>query len=231
MNRKGDAEELLDLLGALANGSITPEEHQRLGSILAEDRDARKTYFDYLDIHFGLHRWALRDRERQPLEELREQLSLWLEESGRGLRLPLRARYALVIAATLAVSLLLQLLLFPSHPQLGAAVPEQDEYVATLRRASDCVWNQPAAPREGARLLPGDVELASGVAEILFDSGAQLILAGPASLRIESASAATLLRGSAVVGSDETVEPFVLQTPASRPVSYTHLTLPTIYSV
>ena len=61
MNPGSTREELLELLGALADQSITPDEHRRLEQILAEDATSRQVYFDYLNVHFGLHRLALLD--------------------------------------------------------------------------------------------------------------------------------------------------------------------------
>ncbi len=59
------------------------------------------------------------------------------------------------------------------------------------------------------------MHLQSGIARIRCDSGADLILEGPASLRLESATAATILRGKVVFRADETATMFDLSTPSS----------------
>ena len=220
MNPGRKREELLDLLDALASQSITPDEHRRLEQLLAEDLQCRQVYFDYMDVHVGLHRWTLCDEEREPLHELWEQLAVTPQHNKRASWLSVRARYALVIAATLCISLVAQFFLVPARQsELGAAV--HTDYLATLRRAADCLWRpEDAALREGCRLLPDEIGLRRGVAEILFDSGTQLILEGPATLKIESLSAATLVRGKVVLETDETAEPFVLNTPSARLVNH-----------
>lgn len=132
----------------------------------------------------------------------------------------MRARYGLVAAATLCISLVAQFFLVPTkQSEVGAAVHK--EYLATLRRTANCLWRaEDAALREGCRLLPGEIGLRRGVAEILFDSGSQLILEGPATLKIDSLSAATLLRGKVVLETDETAEPFVLNLPSARLINH-----------
>ena len=47
-------DELLDLLSALADGRLTPEQHAALERALEADPAARKTYFEYLDLHLAL---------------------------------------------------------------------------------------------------------------------------------------------------------------------------------
>ncbi len=47
-------DELLDLLSALADGRLTPEQHAALEAALEADPAARKTYFEYLDLHLAL---------------------------------------------------------------------------------------------------------------------------------------------------------------------------------
>ncbi|HEX7899776.1 MAG TPA: FecR domain-containing protein [Planctomycetota bacterium] len=47
-------DELLDLLSALADGTLTPERHDALERALEADPAARRTYFEYLDLHLAL---------------------------------------------------------------------------------------------------------------------------------------------------------------------------------
>src|SRR5690349_25071840 len=54
MTRPDAHSELMDLVAAVANGTITPPQHERLQQILAADPDARRLYFDYLDLHLTL---------------------------------------------------------------------------------------------------------------------------------------------------------------------------------
>lgn len=240
MNHQDKRDELFDLIAALINDAITSEQHQRLERFLAEDAEARQLYFDYVDVHFGLHRWQLREQEAYPLALLREQLAGCPADPAPGRRpIPLLIRYALVAAATLCVSVLVQLFVFsPESPlpaesprtaedslssprEVEVVPPQQREYVATLGRTAQCVWEQAGTPRRtGWRLLPGECRLREGVAEIRFDGGVLLVMEGPAVLEIQSANAAALIEGKVVLKSDETMEAFTLQTPASTLLDY-----------
>ena len=47
--------ELGDLVGALADGTITPEQQAKLAELLQDSSSARQYYSDYLDLHAELH--------------------------------------------------------------------------------------------------------------------------------------------------------------------------------
>jgi hypothetical protein len=88
--------------------------------------------------------------------------------------------------------------------------------VATLTQAAGCVWEEAGGPwRAGARLPPGELRLRKGIARVRFDGGPELVIEGPAELRLDSGTAATVLRGKVVFRGDETAAPFDLHTPSS----------------
>jgi hypothetical protein len=90
-----------------------------------------------------------------------------------------------------------------------------------LTQATDCAWEDPSERWPvGSRLLPGPLQLRKGIARIQFDSGPELILEGPAVLRLDSTAAATVLRGKVVFKGDETGARFDLHTPASTLVDF-----------
>src|SRR6185503_9082372 len=64
VTRSEEFSELLELAGAVCNGSITPAQHERLQQLLATDPRARQLYFDYLDLHLAL------DQQAQPTAQL-----------------------------------------------------------------------------------------------------------------------------------------------------------------
>src|SRR5262245_46782553 len=198
--------ELLGLLSALCDGDLDAERHARLEGLLADDAQARELYLQYVDVHARLLVRPLPAVNAQPAAPVRRPAAVVF-------------RCALVASLTLAASLLAQLLWWqrPAPPP-GQAAPN---YVATLSHTADCVWVEPAQPlRAGGRLLPGELRLRQGVASVAFDGGAHLVLEGPAELRLESASAATLLRGKVVFHGDESAPPFDLHTPKSTLVDY-----------
>jgi hypothetical protein len=80
--------------------------------------------------------------------------------------------------------------------EIASTAQDTDEGVARLSGVKDSRWSGPAL-QAGEELHRGQrVELASGFAEITFDSGAQVTLEGPASLDLHSAWDAVLHRGT-----------------------------------
>jgi hypothetical protein len=49
--------DVFDLLGALCDGTITPQQHEQLERELTANSVARQLYFEYLDLHLDLRRW------------------------------------------------------------------------------------------------------------------------------------------------------------------------------
>jgi hypothetical protein len=100
-------------------------------------------------------------------------------------------------------------------------LPTTPRYVATLTQTANCVWEVGGVPgRAGSRLLAGELRLKSGLARMRFDSGPDLVVQGPAALRLDSDSAATILSGKVVFRTDELGGPFDLHTPTSTLVDF-----------
>jgi hypothetical protein len=76
--------------------------------------------------------------------------------------------------------------------------------VARLIRTSEAVWQRPDATADGAVLTFGQkLSLQSGLAEIAFDSGVQVILEGPADFEVGSRKSEVEQEEVRVQGSDE----------------------------
>lgn len=216
--------ELQRLLSALCDGELTAGEHARLEELLASNPECRRLYLQYLDMHARL---VVRPDVMEKDGSRREGTTRPVLASL--VRNPF-FRYSLVAAATLAASLLVQVLLWPGMPTGERPVSgpsRQPAYLATLTQAADCVWEVPGERWQvGSRLPPGEVRLAKGIARIRFDSGPELLVEGPAALHLESSTAAMVLRGKVVFKADETAAQFDLHTPSS-----TVLDLGTEYAV
>ena len=138
--------------------------------------------------------------------------------------------YVVTAAMTLAASALFQL--WPAPPVApprnvtvpvtlaGAAVSQVPTYVATLTKAADCRWQGEITCRPGMRLLPGELNLAAGRAELMFDGGAVLVMEGPARLNIESVTSAAIVAGKVLFRGDDSSDAFALHTPWSTLVDH-----------
>jgi hypothetical protein len=75
----GDSElrsKLCELLGALTNREITPEQHRELDQLLAESKQAREIYLDYMDLDFELREMHAADDIPKALLSLQQLVEL-----------------------------------------------------------------------------------------------------------------------------------------------------------
>ncbi|MEM9015956.1 MAG: FecR family protein [Verrucomicrobiota bacterium] len=107
------------------------------------------------------------------------------------------------LAAALAVAILI----------LGLLSTPQGETVATLIDAENCRWEGSELPtQEGARLGPGRLALAEGMATIRFDSGAEVTLEAPTVLEVASSMSCQLVEGSVVADVPDSAHGFTIDT-------------------
>jgi hypothetical protein len=216
--------EMQRLLSALCDGQLDEAGHVRLEALLA-DAECRRFYLEYVDLHARLLVHPLFHDPAQSVPADAAVAAAVEPSPPRRRRGPRLLSYVLVSAATLAASLLVQVSLWnplaPDHSPGTPRPPVPDRpappaYVATLAQMSDCVWeNKGQRWRVGSRLPPGELVLKRGVAGIHFDGGCDLLIEGPARLRLDSSSAATVLAGKVVFRAEETAAPFDLHTPSS----------------
>jgi hypothetical protein len=206
--------ELERLVSALCDGDLSETDRDQLDQLLAADPECRRLYLELIDLHAAL---LVRPGRFLPRPTIPAAPS-------RRRRL---ASYAAVAAATLALSLLVQFGLKPgAAPGPGGPEPQPGPapaagYVATLTYATGCDWGPAAGSLPvGTRLAPGEANLRRGLARIRFDSGADLLIEGPARFRVDSAGSATVLDGKVVFRADETATPFDLRTPTASLVDF-----------
>jgi hypothetical protein len=208
--------ELEYLVSALCDDQLTDADRDRLDALLASDAECRQLYLEMADLHGRLLAGA--DLVRSPAE-------------SRPRRSGVRRRlisHALAAALAVALTIVVQFYLWPERTDriqngirsgTGASVPSA--YVATLTYASACEWETGGdAPRVGTRFVPGQLRLRRGLARLRFDTGAELLIEGPASLRVASPSSAMVLAGKVVFRADETATPFDLRTPTASLVDF-----------
>ncbi len=182
--------ELHALCDALVDGVISESQRSRLEQWLATSEDARRCYVRLMALSASLMDYAGEMQAEAPDAK---------PEKGRVIR-PAAWVWALGSLAT-AAALVLAFWLGadkgrPDTDEIATATQGDDEAIARLSGAKDSRWVGPAISTGGELHRGQRIELASGYAEITFDSGAQVTLEGPASLELNSAWDAALRRGT-----------------------------------
>ncbi len=180
-----DAEilELNILCGAVVDGTLTDAQRERLSEWLRGSEDARTFYVRALAQSASLHTYAA---EMQ-------------SEPGNRMDRPARPAVIYWIFGSLAAAAVLAFGLWvTTNSRATAEAARKTEYVARLTGTKGSEWARHAQPlATGDRLQRGQrLDLAKGRAEIMFDSGARVVLEGPASLDLNSAWDSTLRRGT-----------------------------------
>lgn len=174
--------ELNELCNAVIDGTLTDAQHARLASWLRDSESARRFYVRALGQSASLHAYASEMHAEAPgtpraIAPFGRKL-LWL--GG-----------ALAVAASLAVMFVLG-----GRGARQPAATKPAAYVARLSAAKETRWTG-AALAPGAPLRKGQrLELAAGLAEVTFDSGARVVIEGPTSFVINSAWDSTLRAGT-----------------------------------
>ena len=201
-----DAEllELTELCNALADARLSDEQQQRLNAWLSRSEEARRFYVRFAGLNASLMDYAA---------ELQSEIAEPAPPKPKLIRFPKPVVWWAGIGA-LAASVAVALLFKPSGS--APTAPTEDTSVAWLTGAKDARWaNAAAAPETGDSLERGQrLELQAGVAEVTFDSGARVVLEGPASLDVESAWSAALRSGTATASAPAQAVGFRVANPA-----------------
>jgi hypothetical protein len=88
--------------------------------------------------------------------------------------------------------------------------------LATLTRATDCVWEGPTRPEPGGHLAAGTLDLREGIAEITLTSGVSLLVEAPATMELVDAASSVLNAGRIVARVPPTAVGFAVDTPRAR---------------
>jgi len=182
-----------EAVAAACHGAIAQENLELLHELLANDAAARDEYLWRVELHGALVSASLDPSRVMPVS---------VEEVGPASRLGQRPewRQLTLSVSVLAVALVAVLLavarLRPDSPA-GAVAEEMVAEVVSLTAAD---WMQPEGVAVGQQLVAQQrLELAKGVAEVLFTSGARLQMYGPAIVEPTSGNSAVLLLGQVEV--------------------------------
>ncbi|MCA9003804.1 MAG: hypothetical protein KDA70_00925 [Planctomycetaceae bacterium] len=228
MSAQGIPPEFENLLNRLLDspeGEFSSTDFQQFQNILENSPEAMHQYFEYIDINTGIKSdWNERLKSLEQTVIHQPPVSLDVQPATPiNTPTPRRSNfinYALVAAASMMIFLFLEWMIsghfFWNQPQVTQTEPPAVDfpYIATLTRATDCVWGGDTPPKfSGQRLLSQDLFLEEGYAEFRFDTGVRIVIEGPTKIKMDSACCATVSSGKVVLHGYEAAPEFALVTP------------------
>lgn len=231
--------ELRSILDTIRDSQATAEQLKRLETLVAEDRECRQSVVRQLHLQAGLH-WAAalaqadgpaagppqgsaEDAPTAP--RAASPLLGFLGDVAKGIHWHTHPIRFFTVAALLTLVMWCGFYL-ATRPALrgpGEVAERPGEtplpFVAKLRQAVDAQWggDQAWAPVVGAHLRQGQfLELKSGLAEICFDSGANVVLEGPAEFTLDDENACMLHLGRLAANVPERAHGFAVRTPCAE---------------
>ncbi|HEY2760677.1 MAG TPA: FecR domain-containing protein, partial [Pirellulales bacterium] len=187
--------DLMRLVGALCDGTISADDARELDSRLTSDSAARAFYNNYVFMHGELYsQHAALDVGKSPNVEIRQSA-----ESGRPVVWPKWLAIAAALVGVAAVSSWLTYSIGGGgrRPNSVAQSAVNDgKSVARVTATRNCSWAEASDVGYGTRLGAGQrLNLSTGLVEVTFDDGAVVVLEGPASFDVESPGRAQLHDG------------------------------------
>ncbi|HEY1171213.1 MAG TPA: LamG-like jellyroll fold domain-containing protein [Verrucomicrobiae bacterium] len=203
MSQPIDQQELHQLFVAKTDGTITPEDHERLCALLKGSAEARKLWFVFQDTETGLLGWAQKESQKEEQIPITSKVTKAdFSAANTGLWRSVSAMAAGIVIGALAWALWPKTVpvdtiasrngsTVVTDPAAVVRAEATTASVAVLMRGANVVWDKSGMmPSMNAPLSPGVLKLQSGVAEIEFFQGARLCIEGPAEIRLISAGEA-----------------------------------------
>jgi hypothetical protein len=209
-----------DAVATVCHGSASDEQVQALNEILRHNPAARDEYILRLELHSRLASepdlfasTAAAPAVLRSADEIAPRQNVISARSSPrgGYR-----RIAWTAALAACVTLLATGLWILRHFRPAERTVTTSKAVAMLNRTADAQWSPGGeTPRLNAPLEPGWLKLQSGLAQIVFYSGARVVIEGPAEFQLISQSAAACRRGRIVADVPPQARGFRVETPAT----------------
>lgn len=186
-------------VAAICHGLGTEAEGRALNELLRSNAGARDEYLFQIELHSRLatNPDLFSQVQRTNAEPSAPALGGVGSHRHVGAVKPARRRtLGLVLAMAACLALVAGVLGTLWFERAAGRNGATSAAVAMLTRTVDARWSPKTHPlRVGSALEPGGLQLESGLAQVVFYSGARLVLAGPAELRLVSANEAVCVSG------------------------------------
>ena len=225
MSKQQNYQELYQLIGSLCNETITSAQHEQLQEILSKDAAARHIYFQYLDLHLELGQLQTEDNPELPnfVEPIASKRIVEKRTSMIGNQFSWVASLTLLAAIVVAVGISID-----NQNPMPAPVVEnkqvqpapQENLFPTVVQTSQIRFTEGGATLRVGTQLEKDQQyaLVEGELQLLFASGAEVIMEGPAIFVAKGGESLTVDYGACSVYAPEGAQGFVVNTPLSKVV-------------
>lgn len=204
-----------NLISRYIQDDITADEHRELASALENSPENRKTFRELIDLQIGLTAWS-NEVTQAELDDSGLARQTIAASPNRPRAIPiLGIAAALLLAATAAWSVYQSKNNATNSRSTPLQIVNAEEGLGTIC-TSNCTWTASPQKTSNGKFSTGSIQLASGLAQLRFDSGTKLTLSGPCELIVESISSAKLIAGDAVVHVAEISDGFLLTTPDAK---------------
>lgn len=230
-NLKSPDAELARLIDSLCDGTVTHAERNRLQDLLDADPANLRFYVEYLDLHAQLqweHRGLpvptgplLETCEAPESDELEPTAAVADEKRDNGLLHDVVDFFSSTSVTSLLAALAAGLLLMVGMALVRYNLPGTGAppTVAALHSTIDVQWDDQAGEEMATKksLAVGDrIDLASGLVQVKFESGARVIVEGPASFELEAPNTGMLHHGRLTALVPPQAVGFTVNTPALK---------------
>ncbi|NLE40188.1 MAG: FecR domain-containing protein, partial [Pirellulaceae bacterium] len=213
-------DELCDLIAALREGCITPEQQSRLEELVRHDEEACRVYVHYMHLCANL-RWRMMHESPPPSSDSHAPagkspvLGFLGECFNQGAAFLWNSN-----VFTLLVAIGLPMAMFALVFVLVHETPPSP--VAVIARSRDCAGRldgQPATFYPGSNLFAQQtLAIDKGLVEIQFADGASAVLEAPATFEILGGNAGSLTRGRLAAVVPPEARGFAVETPSAKVV-------------
>ncbi len=233
-------EDLAELFAELTDGTLSPEDRERLRARLAADPAAFDVYCKWMHLHALLYLDLQHPRDAMITPPLTPGSLLegprpegrWLSRSTRRWAMGLSGAVAAAIAASLAfvafmapdegapirVALQSSNGFRPAPEAIEAFNRTEGDAVAVLSRVADATLAGSKPLLVGSPVRAGKFVVDSGLVQLEFLSGANLVVEGPAELDLVSKSLVVCRRGKLRAYVPDQAKGFMVDTPHHRAV-------------
>ncbi len=232
--------ELFGLLEQVCNETLREGEHARLEEILLKSPKSRQLYLRYMDLHLDLKRSqrhgssVTRDAVSEALRALEPMQQVRREVTGHSLSS--RWKFLTIAVASVAAIVCVAVMLPENGDEKQPVVENNVPAVVVGGKEETPLVDSPALPRDvilsqeagaqfykdempafGSALRMGhEYSLIDGQIEVLFPTGAKVILESPALFEVHSEERMTLAYGNCSVHAPAGAEGFEVLTPATQ---------------